>query len=442
MLPLLFLFFSPVLAEWSEEGAKSQDLVRKLEMLEERIRQLEGELAELKAEKAGREGGKEEAQPPQSVAGTEEEQDQELPMAEVLPTDEGVIAYESSEVRMPYSGYMEFHFNKPESQPGIADFHRFVLLYGHQFTDRIRFWGELELEHAFVEGAERSGELELEQAYLDFAVKPWLNFRAGVLLAPVGLINERHEPPTFNGVERPFVDTFIIPTTWFDPGVGIHGDLGKGFVYRAYVMSPLNASFISAEEGLAEAPQKAFESVSENPGFTGRLEYHGLPGLLLGTSFWTSQAGFETPGINPRVDIFEFDGRLDMGRFGFRGQFAHVNISDTARLNSRLQLTTGVNPNIAEQMRGFYLEGAAQVLPSFWRQELVFFHRYENFNTQHKMAEGFLPLGEFDRDAFVTGFTFFPDPDVALKFDYTVLRNESRFIKARNVLNFGIGWWF
>ena len=30
----------------------------------------------------------------------------------------------------------------------------------------------------------------------------------------------------------------------------------------------------------------------------------------------------------------------------------------------------------------------------------------------------------------------------ALKFDYTVLRNQSRFIKARNGLNLGIGWWF
>ena len=75
------------------------------------------------------------------------------------------------------------------------------------------------------------------------------------MLTPVGLINERHEPPMFNGVERPFVDTVILPSTWFEPGIGIHGDLGKGFVYKAYMMAPLNASLFDAEEGLREGRQ-------------------------------------------------------------------------------------------------------------------------------------------------------------------------------------------
>ena len=49
------------------------------------------------------------------------------------------------------SGYMDFHFNNIENQDGVLDFHRFVLLFTHSFTDRIRFVSELELEHAFVE---------------------------------------------------------------------------------------------------------------------------------------------------------------------------------------------------------------------------------------------------------------------------------------------------
>ena len=141
----------------------------------------------------------------------------------------------------PLSGYMDFHFNKPDREPGVIDFHRFVLLISHSFTSRLRFVGELEVEHAFVEGLEESGELELEQAYLDFLVSRAVNFRAGMLLMPVGIINERHEPPVYNGVERPFVDTFIIPTTWFDAGVGVHGDLGHGLRYRGYVVAPLNS---------------------------------------------------------------------------------------------------------------------------------------------------------------------------------------------------------
>src|SRR6185503_14851978 len=133
----------------------------------------------------------------------------------------------------PISGYMDFHLNRPEHEDPQLDFHRFVLLFNHSFTDRLRFIGELEIEHGFVEGLEESGELELEQAYLDFRINPAFNIRAGMLLAPVGIINERHEPPSFNGVERPFVDTFIIPSTWFDAGAGVHGTFGGGWQYRA-----------------------------------------------------------------------------------------------------------------------------------------------------------------------------------------------------------------
>ena len=97
----------------------------------------------------------------------------------------------------PISGYMDFHLNRPEHEDPILDFHRFVLLFNHSFSDRLRFIGELEVEHALVEGLEESGELELEQAYLDFRVNPAFNLRAGMLLAPVGIINERHEPPSY-----------------------------------------------------------------------------------------------------------------------------------------------------------------------------------------------------------------------------------------------------
>ena len=152
----------------------------------------------------------------------------------------------ASERTTALSGYMDFHFNKHEFQDGRLDFHRFVLLITHSFSDRIRFVSELELEHALVEGLEEAGELELEQAYVDFLLSRRFNVRAGMMLVPVGIINERHEPPVYYGVERPFVDTVIVPTTWFEVGAGVHGEVGRGWRYRAYVMAPLNAREFSA----------------------------------------------------------------------------------------------------------------------------------------------------------------------------------------------------
>jgi hypothetical protein len=446
---LLFVFGSAALvsAQTDGGGVSQQEIQRRFELLEARIQQLEGELAALKGEQPEKTVAAQAlGQPAATLVATESREPEapaELPMAEVIPTvgTRSADLY-STETRMPVSGYMDFHFNKPESEPGIADFHRFVLLFGHSFNDRIQFWSELELEHALVSSEEPSGEIELEQAYLDFLIKPWLNARSGIMLTPVGLINERHEPPSFNGVERPFVDTVIIPTTWFGPGAGIHGDLGNGFIYKAYLMDTLDSSRFNAETGFRDGRQKAFKSVMQNPAYTGRLEYHGLPGSSLAASVWTGKTGFATPGINPRVEIFEFDGRSSFGRFDFRGQFALTNMDKTAELNALLQRTSGVNPNIAERMRGYYFEGAFHLLPFDWAHDFVVFSRYENFDTQNRMAPGFQPLKEFDRDAVVTGFTYFPEPDVALKFDYSFLRNQSRFIQARNSLNLGLGWWF
>ena len=187
-----------------------------------------------------------------------------------------------------------------EFEDGRLDFHRFVLLITHRFSDRIRFVSELELEHALVEGLEEAGELELEQAYVDFLLSRGFNLRAGMMLVPVGIINERHEPPVYYGVERPFVDTVIVPTTWFEVGAGVHGEVGRGWRYRAFVMSPLNAREFSAEEGLRGGRQKGSDTNIGRPALTGRLEYVGQPGLTIGASFWTGRSGFE---FRPRFEV-------------------------------------------------------------------------------------------------------------------------------------------
>ena len=213
---------------------------------------------------------------------------------------------------MPVAGYMDFHFNKDAGEPFRPDFHRFVLLFGHSFSDRIKFWSELEVEHALVEGGEEIGEVALEQAYLDFLIKPAFNLRAGMMLTPVGIINERHEPPSFNGVERPFVETVIIPTTWRELGFGFTGDLGRGFRYRAYLTSSLDASRFDAETGIPEGRTAGFDASFRNPAKVARLEYAGVRRLTLGASVYSGHAGFNTPGVNPRVTIGEFDGRYSL----------------------------------------------------------------------------------------------------------------------------------
>jgi hypothetical protein len=298
------------------------------------------------------------------------------------------------------------------------------------------------LEHSLLEGGEESGEVALEQAYLDFLITPKVNFRAGMLLTPVGIVNERHEPPSFNGVERPFVERVIVPTTWRELGFGFTGDLGMGFRYRTYLTSALDASRFNAEFGIAEGKSSGFDASMRNPAATGRIEFAKIRRLTLGSSLYHGIAGQNTPGVRPRVMIANVDGRYSFRRFDFRGLYAKTWVSRAAELNRILRLQTGVNPNVASQMRGFYLEPAFHLLPRRFRHDIIAFTRYERYDTQHRMPAGFLPLAQFNRSSWVTGITYKPVPDVALKFDYVFNRNQSRVSKPINGLNLGIGWWF
>ena len=221
----------------------------------------------------------------------------------------------------------------------------------------------------------------------------------------------------------------------------MHGAFGRGWQYRAYLMAPLDATRITAEEGLAEARQKGFLSNVRNIAQTARLEYGGLPGLTLGASFWRGKTGFNFRREESQVGLVEFDARYHTGPFAIRGEFAHVFIDGAEQLNDLLQRSSGVNPNIASEMRGFYVEPSIRPLPKL-KYDVAAFVRYENFDTQFRMPAGVLPLKQFDRAAWVAGFSFFPDPDVVLKIDYTVVRNQSSLFRSVDSLNIGLGWWF
>lgn len=135
-------------------------------------------------------------------------------------------------------GYGEVHYNQPMSSDvmknGTLDVHRFVMMMGYQFNDRLQFVTELEFEHV--------KEFYVEQAFLQYKLNKFINLRGGLILTPMGIVNEYHEPTAFNGVERPQIDNNISPTTWREVGFGITGViLPASLKYQAYVMNGFNS---------------------------------------------------------------------------------------------------------------------------------------------------------------------------------------------------------
>ncbi len=178
-------------------------------------------------------------------------------------------------------GYGELHYQNRSVEGGSdkeeVDFHRFVLFFGHEFADNLRFFSELELEHA-VSGDRQKGGVELEQAYLEYDINSNSSAKAGLFLMPVGIMNETHEPTTFYGVERNEVETFIIPTTWWEAGVTANYHFNNGLSFDLGISSGLdmNNDFYTRGGRKSVSKQKA-----NDPIFIGRVKYTGLPGLEL-----------------------------------------------------------------------------------------------------------------------------------------------------------------
>jgi hypothetical protein len=348
--------------------------------------------------------------------------------------------------RTTVGGYGEIHFTKATSPsaPGAVDLTRFVVYLAHTFDERLAFHSELEVEHAKVEASDPVGEVEVEQAFLDYRIADWITLRTGLVLTPIGIINETHEPPTFNGVDRPAFDQDVIPSTWREIGVGAAGSIpgGSGLAYRVYLVNGLRAEGFSADRGIREGSGEGQNASFANPSLTGRLEW-SRPGLKLGASFWfggTSNAD-STLGLGSfaaPVTVFAADARYDVGAFAFRGEVGNVSVSDAGAIDTRYGTAIG------SRLAGGYVEGAYNVLQALApgaSDKLNAFVRHERYDMQAAVPAGMTKDGSLDRVVTTFGLTYKPTWNTAFKGDYQLQRNQTG-VGERDVLSLGIGFQF
>jgi hypothetical protein len=350
-------------------------------------------------------------------------------------------------------GYGELHFNlfKPEGEgtTGRLDLHRFVLFIAHNFNDRFRFYSELELEHAFVadsDGVAIPGSFQVEQAFIDWRIlkgdSEALYLRAGVVLVPMGIINQWHEPPIFNGVERPFVDRVIIPTTWREGGAGIWGEPIEGLRYEFYVVGGLDASGFSGSSGLRGGRLKVTQAVLNGPAFTGRIEWEPRLGMVLGLAPYFGLAGPKSLDVNVKVSGIAADWRIRRKGFESRALLAYFHLGDPESVRALRTIPVGETEPIStvgSDLFGVYGELGYNVIRSVdTEMELVPFVRLDYYDTTFEESNPF-----FDLPAFLVptvGFSYRPIPQIALKFDYQALL--ASFGPNENRWNLGLGWMF
>lgn len=323
-----------------------------------------------------------------------------------------------------------------------ADLQRAVLYFGYKFNDHFLFNSEVEFEHA-VTASDKDGETEVEFAYGDYLWKPQANFRAGVVLMPVGLLNEYHEPTVFLGVRRNGVETAIIPTTWREVGFGVYGEAGP-WRYRTYVTNGLDASRFAAD-GLGEGSGEGSHAKAEDPAWVGRLDFIGVPGLLVGGSAFTGDTGQgllnpDGKRIGGRMTLYE--GHVDWRWRGLqlRALGVRSHVDDVAEINGALGLEGA--EGIGKAQDGAYAEVGYDLLslrPGS-KQRFIPFVRVEKYDTQSEVPAGFERDPANDVHAVTFGFNYYPIDQLVLKTSFLRVRNEAK--TGQNEFQIGLGYVF
>ena len=363
---------------------------------------------------------------------------------------------EKAESKLHLGGYGEIHANFKEGGSDQFDIHRLVMYAGYDFNEWIKLSSEVELEHAFVADSDdgsNGGEISVEQLYADFLLADAVNVRAGRVLAPLGIINQKHEPTLFLGVERPNMEKNIIPTTWSVDGIGIFGFPLSWMSYEAYVVAGLDGSEFRAKDGVRKGRIKERASFND-AAVTGRLDFYpfveaDLPAdqeLRLGVSGYYGGTDNENEGGENGVDntfsMYSADFEYDVSRFRFRGVVAYGENSDADDLQDAFSRNPG------EEIFGWYLEGGVSVMPDSWKKgklaeaDIIPFIRYEEYDTQYEVSDNVLDVnnnGEWDRDEVTIGVNVLLTSQFVVKADYQFMDNDGP-TDGRNQFNLGMGW--
>lgn len=336
-------------------------------------------------------------------------------------------------------GYGEIVYENFQGQEGSdeIDALRTVLYLGYKFDEHWLFNSEIEFEHA-------GEEVGVEFAYLDYQSSPEFNLRMGLVLVPMGWVNELHEPTTFFSTHRPSLERFILPSTWREIGIGAYGDVGD-VSYRTYVTNGFDASGFSAA-GLRGGRQNGSEALAEDFAWSGRVDYTGVPGFVAGVSGYWGNAGQDQTGVGgdlPSATTTIVDAHVEYRSGGLtaRALAVHAEVDDVSELNTALGLVG--DDSIGEELQGWYVEVGYDVLGTLAPERgssLTPFVRYETYDTQAEVPSGFASDPARDVEIVTFGLAYQPIDQVVIKLDYQDVDNDAG--DAVDLIGLGIGFIF
>ena len=367
--------------------------------------------------------------------------------------------------KLSLGGYADIIYSNYDSgtRKDNADLHRFVLYVGYTFNDWLSITSEFEVEH--VE------EIFIEFAHLNIELFPFMTWSLGLQAVPVGVLSAEHEPTTFYSATRSKSETFVIPSTWREQAVTLHGGVEIGeqnFDYQLGVFCGFDASKakVDGSNWLRGARQKGASSNCNKQAYVGRIKYAPpVRGLFAAVAYYTGEMVYESApeavysGLG--IDLVSLYGQWDRGPFGIRALYTQGNMSE----EDNQILNAALGGKIGKKAVAHYWEISYDLLalwdslglanrPRFLNdKKLVAYFRDEYVNTQAELAEGILRDDNVDVNEFKLygyGLSFPLTPNVVLKLDMETVQavnNKSPDVfEAQQIrfnrYNFAVGWVF
>ena len=338
---------------------------------------------------------------------------------------------------------------------------RFVLFVGHKFNKQISFFSEIEFEDAKVSGGEAGGEVALEQCFLKFNLNKNNYLVAGLFIPRIGILNENHLPNTFNGNERTLVETFIIPSTWRELGAGLYGNLNSfPLSYSVGIMNGLNSSAFEHGTVIRDGRFEGREASANNLAATASLQYNKNNFKFQVSGYYGGTVGLspdEASSLKLESGVFSLpvmlgEANLQFESLGFSTRLLGtiLSISDAKEINR------AYGNNIPEVAYGIYGEIAYNLFENSEKlksEEFNIFVRYEKLDMNATIPTNGLIDGTLDQQHIITGITYLPTKNVAIKADLrlkhtgkqnpNLVINPNETYKVDNTfLNLGLGFSF
>lgn len=353
------------------------------------------------------------------------------------------------------------NFNEKVSEINLE---RFVLFTGHKFSKEISFFSELEVEDAKVSGGESGGEIALEQCYLKFNLNPANYIVAGLFLPRIGILNENHLPTTFNGNERTQVETYILPSTWRELGIGYYGSSNRiPLSYSLALVNGLNSASFEHGSAIREGRFEGRDASANNLAVTGSLQFYSGNLRAQIAAYYGG-----TVGLSPRkadslklrsgifgtpVAIGETDLQYEVEGFSLRLLGSMISIPDASDINRAYA------NNTPQKAYGVYAEIAYNLFQrmSYHKEkQLIVFARYEKLDMNAKVPDNGIIDGTLNQQHIVTGLTYLPVKNVVIKADVRFLHTGDQnpdllvnpgpdalpYQQNNTFLNLGIGFSF